>query len=80
MITEVKTRKAFLRGMQNVRSTDCASIQSSVFQPRGLQETHSEINIGLNVRQHCLHFGKYFELKEKCLKCRYLLSFTHGDN
>ena len=27
-------------------------------------------------RLHCLRYGKYYTLKEKCLQCSYLVSFT----
>ena len=78
MIPEVKTRKTFLKGTEKMKSTHCASITTSTLQLRMKKEMYDE-NSGLNVRIHCLKYGQYFELKEKCLRCRYLISFTQGD-
>ena len=74
MLTEVKTRKSFLKGTRTGKRNDCTSTQSSVIKIRGAVESQSEAD----ARMHCLQYGKYFELKNKCLKCGLLISFAQG--
>jgi len=69
----VRTRKAFRQGKHSDLGAQCVSVYDpSSFNPRA----ESEIYPKEMTRLHCLRYGKYFTLKEKCLRCRYMLSFT----
>jgi len=70
---DVRTRKAFQRGKHSNWDTQCVPIIApSFFDPR----EESEIYPKQVTRLHCLRYGKYFTMKEKCLSCGYLISFT----
>ena len=60
---DVKTRKTFLKGKQSLGS-QCASIQSSVFSPRGSSQESKVPDKKMVVRLHCFRYGKYYQLKE----------------
>ena len=73
----VKTRRAFQRGKQPKGSNQCVSLpDSSFFAKTPRVHKVREIYPKRMVRLHCLRYGKYFSLKEKCLSCGYLISFT----
>jgi len=73
---DVRTRKTFHGGRHENGSAQCVSVPSSVFSPRGPIQESNIPDKELVVRLHCLRYGKYYTLKEKCLQCSYLISFT----
>ncbi len=67
-----KEEKAFPQG-KNQTNPHIGGLSTSVLYPLGAEIETKEYQ-WKNVF-HCLHFGKYFTLKSKCLSCDLLLSW-----
>jgi len=63
---------------QKIRNTQsCVSItHPNFFAGMHRVKDEKEIFPRKMVRFHCLRYGKYFSLKEKCFRCGYMISFT----